>query len=153
MKFLGELLVKAPREQVFNALCDARFFASCIDGVRNLTELAPDRYAAVFETRVAYMKFSFKVTVELTRVDPPHEIETMVEGTPFGMVGRLTASSLTRLTEVGDMTQIVYEVESNLTGKLGSIGQPVLRAKAKEMDREFAARLAAAFETPAEAVR
>ena len=153
MKFLGELLVKAPREQVFNALCDARFFASCIEGVRNLTELSPDRYTAVFETRVAYMKFSFKVTVELTRVDPPNEIEATVEGTPFGMVGRLTATSLTRLIEVGDMTQIIYEVESTLTGKLGSIGQPVLRAKAKEMDREFAARLSAAFETPAEAVR
>jgi hypothetical protein len=32
-----------------------------------------------------------------------------------------------------------------LTGKLGSFGQPVLRAKAKEMERQFAARLACRF--------
>ncbi len=36
-----------------------------------------------------------------------------------------------------------------LTGKLGSLGQPVLRSKAKEMERQFAARLAAAFAAPA----
>ncbi len=60
--------------------------------MRDLAEIAPDRYAAVFETKVAYMKFSFKVTVELTRVDPPNEIEAKVEGTPLGMVGRMTAT-------------------------------------------------------------
>ena len=36
-----------------------------------------------------------------------------------------------------------------MTGKLGSLGQPVLRSKAKEMEKQFAARLRAAFE-PAE---
>ena len=38
-----------------------------------------------------------------------------------------------------------YEVEAALTGKLGSLGQPVLRAKAKEMERQFAQRFRAAF--------
>jgi carbon monoxide dehydrogenase subunit G len=32
-----------------------------------------------------------------------------------------------------------------LTGKLGSLGQPVLKSKAREMEKQFAARLAAAF--------
>src|SRR6185312_627343 len=71
MKFVGELTVKAPRAAVFDALRDARFFASCVDGVRDLSEIGPDRYAAVFETKVAYMKFSFKVTVEVVRAEPP----------------------------------------------------------------------------------
>ena len=38
-----------------------------------------------------------------------------------------------------------YSVESTLAGKLGSIGQPVLRAKAKDMEKQFANRLRAAF--------
>ena len=99
MKFSGELTVKAPRAQVYEAVRDARFFASCVDGVSELAETAPDRYAAVFETKVAYMKFKFKVTVEVVRADPPREIEAKVEGTPLGIVGRLTATSLTRLTD------------------------------------------------------
>jgi hypothetical protein len=36
-------------------------------------------------------------------------------------------------------------VDAALTGKLGSLGQPVLRAKAKEMERQFAERIRAAF--------
>ena len=151
MKFSGQLTVNAPRADVYNALRDARVFAACVDGVRDLTEIGPDKYAAVFETKVAYMKFSFKVTVEVVRADAPREIEAKVEGSPLGIVGRLTATSLTKLTEAGDATRIDYDVEAALTGKLGSLGQPVLRAKAKDMERQFAARLAASFAAPAAA--
>jgi carbon monoxide dehydrogenase subunit G len=103
----------------------------------------------MFETKVAYMKFAFKVAVQVVRADEPREIEAKIEGSPLGIVGRLTATSSTRLTEMGGGTRIDYDVEAALTGKLGSLGQPVLRAKAKEMERQFAARLAAAFASPA----
>ncbi len=149
MKFSGQLTVKAPRAEVYDKVRDARFFASCVDGVSELAETAPDQYAAVFETKVAYMKFKFKVSVEVVRAEAPREIDAKVEGTPLGIVGRLTATSRTRLTEAdidgGVGTKIDYDIEAALTGKLGSLGQPVLRSKAKEMERQFAARLAASF--------
>ena len=149
MKFAGQVRVKAPRATVYAALRDAHFFASCVDGVSALTETAPDRYTATLETKVAYMSFKFNVTVELARAEPPREIEAKVEGTPLGIVGRLTATALTTLNDAGDGTKISYEVEAALTGKLGSLGQPVLRSKAKDMERQFAARLAARFAAPA----
>ena len=149
MKFAGELTVKAPRAEVYKAVRDARMLASCVDGVRDLQETAPDHYAAVFETKVAYMKFSFKVAVEVTRAEEPSLIEAKVEGTPMGIVGRLTATSATKLSDAGEGTRIDYEVEAALTGKLGSLGQPVLRSKAKDMEKQFAARLEAAFTAPA----
>ena len=145
MKFTGELSVKAPPTAVYEKVRDARFFASCVDGVKDLTEIGPDQYSAVFETKVAYMKFAFKVTVAITRAEPPREIEASVEGAPMGIVGRMTATSVTTLTEVGDETKIAYAIDATLTGKLGSLGQPVLRSKAREMEKQFAARLAAAF--------
>jgi uncharacterized protein len=149
MKFSGELTVKAPRAKVYAAVRDARFFASCVEGVQDLEEIAPDTYSAVFATKVAYMNFKFKVTVQVVRADEPRQIEAKVEGTPLGIVGRLAATSVTTLSEAGDETKINYDVDAALTGKLGSLGQPVLRSKAKEMERQFAARLAAAFATTA----
>ena len=130
---------------MFEKLRDARFFVSCVEGVQDLVEIDPTHYAAVFETKVAYLKFRFNVTVEVTRVEAPSEIEAKIEGTPLGVVGRLTARSLTRLSDEGAGTKVLYETESTLAGKLGSIGQPVLRAKAKDMERQFAKRLQAAF--------
>jgi carbon monoxide dehydrogenase subunit G len=146
MKISGEFSIRAQREAVFNAVQDARFFASCIDGVQEVNEIDPTHYDAVFETKVAYMKFRFKLAVEVTRKEPPSTIEAKVEGTPLGIVGRMTATSTTRLTQEADQTKIEYEIEAALTGKLGSLGQPVLRSKAKEMEKQFTARLRAAFE-------
>ena len=146
MKFTGDILVEAPRDAVYAKVRDARFFASCIEGVQELNEIDPDHYTAILETKVAYLKFKFNVAVEVVRADPPSEIEAKVEGTPLGIVGRLTATAVTRLAEEGKETKVSYEIEAALTGKLGSLGQPVLRAKAKEMERLFTQRMRAAFE-------
>jgi hypothetical protein len=146
MKITGELTVRAPQEAVFSAVQDARFFASCIDGVQELNEIDPTHYDAVLETKVAYMKFRFKLSIEVTKKEPPSALEAKVEGTPLGIVGRITATSLTRLSQVGEETKIEYEIEAAITGKLGSLGQPVLRSKAKEMEKQFSGRLREKFE-------
>lgn len=143
-----EFTVNAPRELVFEALRDASSFVRFVDGVSDLKEIDSTNYEAKFETRVAYMKFKFSVTVELTRVEQPSEIEAKIEGAPLGMVGRLTARTITKLTDAGSETKVSYAVESTLAGKLGSIGQPVLRSKAKDMEKQFAARLRSAFASP-----
>jgi len=145
LNFVGEIKVAAPREAVFKALSDAPFFASCIEGVRDLNAIDATHYDAVLETRIAYMRFNFKVAVEMSRVTPPEEIEAKVEGTPLGVVGRLTATASTRLTEAGEETIIRYAIDATLTGKLGSMSQPVLKSKAREMEKQFTERIAAAF--------
>jgi uncharacterized protein len=152
MKFSGELAVVAPRNEVFDRIRDARFFASCIQGVSGLAESGPDRYTALFETKVAFMRFKFQVEVEITRANYPDRIEGKVEGRPLGIVGRLGATAATTLIERGNETVIAYEVEANLTGKLGSLGQPVLNAKAKEMERQFLANLTSSFAADTRAI-
>ena len=153
MKLTGEIRIKAARDKVFEALRDPEFFASCIEGIRDLTGVDATHYDAMLETKVAYLQFKFKVIVELTRIEPPRAIEARIEGTPLGVVGRLTATSRTTLTEESDGTLVQYEIDTALTGKLGGIGQPVLKSKAKQMEKQFFTRLRAAFEeaAPAEA--
>jgi carbon monoxide dehydrogenase subunit G len=153
MNISGEFTVAAPRAAVFDKIKDAPFFASCIDGVKDLHEIDATHYDAVLETKVAYMTFRFKVSVEVTKMEAPDTIEAKVEGTPLGMVGRLTATSRTHLRESDGQTIVAYSIDSTLAGKLGSIGQPVLRSKAKDMEKKFTERLRAAFaggETPEE---
>ena len=103
MNIAGEITVAAPREAVFKALSTAPFFASCIEGVQDLKQIDATHYDAVLETRIAYMRFKFKVAVEMTKAISPVEIEAKVEGTPMGVVGRLTATATTRLADLGGM--------------------------------------------------
>ena len=99
---------------------------------------------AVFETKIAYLNFKFNVSVEVIKLDVD-EIAAKIEGTPLGVVGRLTATTRTMLTEAGDETKIAYSVDAALAGKLGSMGQPVMRSKAKDMEKQFVSRLRERF--------
>ena len=148
MNFSGEITVRAPREAVYEALKNAEFFASCVEGVKDLQEIDPTHYTAVMETKVAYIRFKFDVTVEITRMDPNEYIEAKVEGVPSGIVGRLTGSSKASLEQRDADTAIAYSIDVALAGKLGALGQPVLKAKAREMEKNFTAKLRAAFDAP-----
>jgi carbon monoxide dehydrogenase subunit G len=145
MNISGKLRISANREAVFDRLQDARQFISLVEGVQDLKEIDPTHYEAVFETKVAYMRFKFKVAVEVLSMERPSKIAAKVEGSPLGVVGRLSATTLTTLTEVGNETQIDYSVDAIITGKLGSMGQPVLRSKAKELAAQFARNMSALF--------
>ena len=117
--------------------------------MHDLKAIDATHYDAVLETKVAYMKFTFKVSVEITRIAPPDRIEAKIEGTPLGVVGRFAAVSTTDLIAAGNETLVRYSIDANVTGKLGSMGQPVLRSKAREVEKKFAERIRAAFAVPA----
>ena len=69
MNVSGEFTVNAPRDVVFKTLRDPSSFVRFVDGVQDLKEIDPTHYEAVFETKVAYLKFKFNVTVEVTRIE------------------------------------------------------------------------------------
>lgn len=152
MKFEGQLEIPAPREAVFDRMKDAKYFASCVEGVKDLKEISPTHYTATFETKVAFIKFRFHVEVVMTEAIRPESIAAKIEGKPHGVVGRLSATSSARFEELNGATIVHYAIEANLTGKLGSIGQPVLKSKAKEMERQFVANLRAGFADSAKAL-
>src|SRR6266566_4352641 len=145
MHFSGEIHVPAPRESVFDRLRDAQFFASCVEGVGALAEIAPNQYSARLTTKVAYIRFDFDVNVQIVRAERPDAIEARIDGKPHGVVGRLSATSSANFAEEGNGTKVAYQIEASLTGRLGSIGQPVLKSKAKEMERQFVENLRRAF--------
>jgi carbon monoxide dehydrogenase subunit G len=144
MNVSGEFAIKAPRAAVFDTIRDPKSFILLVDGIKDLKEIDPTHYEAVFETRIAYLNFKFKVTVEVLKLEIG-EIAAKIEGTPLGVVGRLTATTSTTLTEAGDETKVAYSVDAALAGKLGSMGQPVLRSKAKDMEKLFVSRLRERF--------
>jgi uncharacterized protein len=68
MKVSGEFTINAPCDVVFGALREPNSFVRFVDGVHDLKEIDPTHDQAVLETKVAYLKFKFNVTVEVTCV-------------------------------------------------------------------------------------
>lgn len=146
MKLDGKFRIAAPRSEVFARLNDPYFFASCLEGVSDLKEIDEDNYTATLETKVAYINFRFDVAVSLTE-RTAERVTVKLEGAPRGMVGRLSSVAVANLVEVedGHETEVAYEMDLALAGRLGSLGQPVMKAKAKDMERGFVRKASQAF--------
>jgi uncharacterized protein len=144
MNVSGEFTIAAPRAAVFETIRDPKSFISLVDGIRDLKEIDPTHYEALFETKIAYLTFKFKVSVEVLKLEID-EIAAKIEGTPLGVVGRLTATTSTKLADEGEATKIAYSVDAALAGKLGAMGQPVMRSKAKDLEKQFVSRLRERF--------
>ena len=96
---------------------------------------------------VGFITLSFKVIVEVVKIDPPRLIEAKITGDAIGLVGRVQATAGLELSEAGpNETDIRYSSNVSLTGKLGGLGEPVFRAKSAEVAKQFGTNLKAAID-------
>ena len=143
----GEITVDLDRAAAFAVVQDPVRLARCIPGCKDLQQLAPDRYSAVLSSRVAFMTLSFKVTIDVLRMQPPEALEARVTGDAIGLAGHVVATANMQLIEAGPQrTLIRYTTDVGLTGKLGGLGQPVFRATSAKLAREFGDNLKAEIE-------
>jgi carbon monoxide dehydrogenase subunit G len=150
----GEISVGVPQDAAFGFVRDAQRLAACIPGCSDLRELGAERYSAVLTSRVAFITVSFKVVIEVVRVDPPHAIEATMTGDALGLAGHVAATAAVALSADGEQqTTIRYTTDIALTGRLGGLGQPVFRATSAQLAREFGANLKRALEPQPTIVR
>ena len=138
----GEITVDVDRATAFAVVRNPTRLARCIPGCHDLRELSPDRYTAVLTSQVAFMKLSFNVTIDVTRIDAPETLEAKITGDAVGLAGHVVATARLNLEETGERrTTLRYATEVGLTGRLGGLGQPVFKATSAKMAREFGANL------------
>ena len=134
----GEIAVAVDRSTAFAVVRDPFRLARCIPGCSDLRETAPNRYTAVLTSRVAFMTVSFNVIVDVTTIEPPAALEAKITGDARGLSGHVVATARLDLADAGGArTTVRYVTAVGLTGKLGSLGQPVLRATSAKLAREF----------------
>lgn len=151
MKFTGEFTVPAGREVVFARLQDHALLAECVDGVQEVEPLDERNYKVKLQTRLAYIRIGFTLDMSITEIEAPAFMKITATGKPLGMVGRLSGDATLKLTEseaeAEGQTLVSYVLDLAVAGKLGSIGQPVFKSKAKEMESSFVEKFNASLES------
>lgn len=143
----GEIVVDVDRDTVFKFIEVPEQLAQCIPGCRDLRQASPTSFTAVLTSEVSFMTLNFQVVVEVVKISPPNAIEAKITGRPMGFSGQLMGTAQLQLADAGEGRTIIrHSSDIGLTGKLGSLGQPVFRAKSTEMSAKFAANLKAAVE-------
>src|SRR5919199_4881763 len=131
--------VKAPPQKVWDFLVDPTQMVGCVPGCSKVEQVSENTYRATMSVKVAYISFSATTEVSITRLDPPHELESVARGEDKRLGSNVQIAATLRLTPQQDGgTEVAYRADVSLWGKLGTLGEPIFRQKATQMGREFA---------------
>ena len=145
MTMNGSFNLAASRETVWAKLNDPEVLKACIPGCQSLEATDDGGFAAVAKLKVGPVSATFKGKVNLTDLDPPSSYKINGEG-EGGIAGFAKGGATVRLTEIPEGTQLDYDVEANIGGKIAQLGARLINGVAKKLADQF-------FEKFAEAVK
>lgn len=146
MQMAGDVSIAADRQHVWNALNDPDVLRQCIPGCETVTREAGNVLLAKVTAKIGPIKAGFSGKVTLSDLDPPNSYVISGEGSG-GAAGFAKGSAAVKLTTVGSATQLHYQVEAAVGGKLAQIGARLIDSTAKKMAEDFFANFVAIAES------
>ncbi|ROT96273.1 CoxG family protein [Histidinibacterium lentulum] len=148
MELQGSRIIAADRQTVWEKLNDPETLKACVPGCEELTGSAEDGFEAVVKQKVGPVKATFKGGVRIEDANPPHSYRLVGEG-KGGVAGFAKGAAAVQLNEVPEGTELVYDVEAQVGGKLAQLGNRIVGGFARKMADEFFERFQAEVEGPA----
>ena len=145
MELNGMRNLAVPRETVWQALNDPEILRACIPGCSELTGSPADGFEATVTQKVGPVKATFKGGIELSDVVEPESYRITGQG-KGGAAGFAKGSAAVKLVEIEGGTELNYEVEARVGGKLAQIGSRIIAGVAKKLTNEFFERFQAEVE-------
>jgi len=139
MELNGQQRIAAPRQQVWDALNDARVLKACIPGCESLTQDGDNAFDATVQAKVGPVRARFSGRVELSDIRPPESYRISGEG-KGGVAGFAKGGADVTLIEDGDGTILDYAVKADVGGKLAQIGSRLVQSTANKYAADFFAR-------------
>jgi uncharacterized protein len=136
MTMQGEVTLPAERERVWAALNDPEVLKVCIPGCQELEKVSDTEFAAVAKLAVGPVKATFKGNVMLSDIDAPNGYTITGEG-QGGVAGFAKGGAKVRLADAGGGTQLSYDVEAQVGGKIAQLGGRLINGVAKKYADQF----------------
>jgi carbon monoxide dehydrogenase subunit G len=135
-------LEEAPIQEVWDFLLKPETLASCVPGAEKMEAIDDRTYESIVKQKVGPISVRFKFTTTLAEIDPPRYLKAVGRGADIGKAGTFTQETTVSLTEISeDSVEISYHSNVSLVGRLATFGERIMRAKAKELEKEFTQNL------------
>ncbi|MCC6197517.1 MAG: carbon monoxide dehydrogenase subunit G [Burkholderiales bacterium] len=141
MEMLGERLIGAPRQVIWDTLNDAAALKRCLPGCDRLEKVSDSAFEATITAKVGPVKTTFVGSVTLSDINPPSAYTISFEG-KGGAAGFAKGSAKVQLADRDGGTHLQYVVAASLGGKLGQMGSRVVDGVARQMADDFFGRFA-----------
>jgi carbon monoxide dehydrogenase subunit G len=138
----GKFTVQAPIQKLWDTLFDIEALAACLPGAEKIEKIDDTTYDATIKQRVGVVKVKMKGRQMLTKVEAPTHLEMEGEAEDVTKLGRMKDKVSIDLKEIGGgEVEISYTVDVSMVGKLAMFGDRILRAKSKDVEKEFTKNL------------
>jgi len=140
MELIGEVLIDAPRGEVWAALNCPVVLQACIPGCEQVTDESPTVRLVRLMVKMGPVRARFSGRVTQSEVLEPESCVMSFEGSG-GAAGMASGRSQVALFDEGASTRLTYTVKASVGGKLGQIGGRMIDASAKQLADQFFAAL------------
>ncbi len=148
MKLQGIIPVHAPQEEVWQVFLDPTRLCSVLPGCEQAMQLDETHYEATLSVKVQFMTIHSHAKGTLLEVEAPHHLVGELVGEPVAMAGAFRAQVTIDLMPLGKATEVHYEVDLTMLGRLASLGEAIVRTTSQRLTRQFAENVSALFSNP-----
>ncbi len=142
--------VEAPLEHVWDCIRDPAFVAPCVPGCQDVEDIGDGAYRAAVKVGIGPIKTVFNLDIQVAEERPPDFARIDTRGQEGTNASRLKAKSelILSTTDMGD-TNVYYQSDVQVTGRLVKFGLGIMKKKAAALGAEFAENFRTAAETKA----
>lgn len=153
MQIGSTLIIPAEPSQVFERFLDPDTMRACIPGCAELERLDDAHYRGLLVNEIAHVRFSARFAAEITDIEPPHLVQAVLTGEDRRLGSSVKVSATLQVAPKNGESRVTYTMDIALWGKLGRLGEPIVRRRSVEVERQFSAAFADAVtgKTPATA--
>ena len=138
----GKIDLDVPAEKAWDFLIDIKKFSTCLPGIDEVTQIDDKTFDGIISATVGPIsgKFTFRSTILESK--PPAQMVVRTEGTDSVTKSRVEADMTVDLHRISESkSQMDYQANVKITGRLAILGDMVLRATATLILQEFTRRL------------
>lgn len=146
MKVSDFLVIDAEKQNVWNIFMDVEKLAGCVPGCKDMVALSDTEYEATMEVKTKFMKISFKANGVLKDAVEGEKLIVEMVGKPMKLAGMFKAKMSVGLEEMEtNKTKVTYDMDLQMTGRLASLGDVLMKGTVKKSADEFAENVQSLF--------
>ena len=138
----GTIDLHVPVEKAWDFLIDINKFSTCLPGIDEINQIDDKTFDGIISAAVGPIsgKFNFRSTIVESK--PPQQMIVRTEGMDTVTKSTVNADMTVDLRSVSETeSQMDYKADVKIKGRLGILGDMVLRATATLILEEFKKRL------------
>lgn len=130
-------IINAPVETVWDFFLDIERVSQCVPGVESCEIIDDKNYRGTLKVKVGPISASFNGVAVLEEVEPPRRLVASVGGDDQSTKSLVKATFSSTFEPVETGTQIAYEMDVNMRGRLAQFGSTVIKGVAKKMTTQL----------------